>query len=306
MATIEEIDESQMKQPGTEPQLKESELQTPLAELVEEYLKVMPRPQLVIMTPCYGNVCHVPYMNCIIATIALFSQLKLGISLEFCGNDSLVSRARNNLIAKAMSNEANTHLMFIDSDIAWNPTDIVRMILANKSLIGGIYPLKKYNWERLSGETAPGKILDEWVAAKNSTGFTRNMSTGKFIQSKLLKFNVNFNGTTLQIEQNAAKVKHIPTGFMLIERDTINKMIAAYPATKYTDDIGFLTTPEQNKYAYALFDCGVIDDHYYSEDWMFCDRWVRTGGETFMDVGVTLAHAGQEVFEGTIMSSLIV
>jgi hypothetical protein len=288
--------------------LKETQFQSSLEDMVAEYLKFLPKPQLVIMTPCYGNTCHVPYLNCIVATISLFSQLGISVLLEFCSNDSLVSRARNNLVARAMSNEANTHFMFIDSDIAWNPQDIVRMILANKPLIGGIYPLKKYNWDRMAagaeGET-PGQVLDGWFAAKDKSGFTRQMSAGKYIQSKLLKFNVNYAGNTLRIAQNCAQVKHLPTGFMLIQRDTFMRMMAAHPETKYTDDIGFLTTPEQNKYAYALFDCGVVDNHYYSEDWMFCDRWCKMGGEAFMDVGVSLAHSGQETFEGTIMSSLV-
>ena len=48
---------------------------------------------------------------------------------------------------------------------------------------------------------------------------------------------------------------------MMIQRNVIEKMTTSYHSTKYTDDINFLTTDE-NKYAYALFDCGVVDDHY--------------------------------------------
>ena len=59
-------------------------------------------------------------------------------------------------------------------------------------------------------------------------------------------------------------------------------MFIAYPSTKYSDDVGFLTENE-NKYAYALFDCGVEDGHYLSEDWMFCNRWRKINEDVFVD-----------------------
>ena len=61
------------------------------------------------------------------------------------------------------------------------------------------------------------------------------------------------------------KVRHVATGFMMIQRNVIENMMIAYPSTKYTDDIGFLTEDE-NKFAYALFDCCVEDGHHLPED----------------------------------------
>jgi len=82
---------------------------------------------------------------------------------------------------------------------------------------------------------------------------------------------VNYISKEVKIKNNLTRVKHVATGFMMIHRDVIEKMTKSYSATKYTDDVNFLTADE-NKYAYALFDCGVVDDHYLSEDWMFCNR----------------------------------
>ena len=48
------------------------------------------------------------------------------MQVEFCRNDSLISRARNNLLAKAMSNPKMTHVLYIDTDITWKPVDIIR------------------------------------------------------------------------------------------------------------------------------------------------------------------------------------
>jgi hypothetical protein len=92
---------------------------------------------------------------------------------------------------------------------------------------------------------------------------------------------------------------------MMFKRSTIEQMQLAYPSTKYTDDVGFLQKPEENKHAYALFDCGVEDDHYLSEDWMFCHRWTKMGGSVYLDVSINLTHTGLEDYAGSFISAFI-
>ena len=57
-------------------------------------------------------------------------------------NESLVTRARNNLCAKMMTNDQATHFMFIDADIRFEPEAIFGMIACDKDVIGGLYPKK--------------------------------------------------------------------------------------------------------------------------------------------------------------------
>ena len=71
-------------------------------ETVKKFVETT-KPKLYILTPCYGGMCHVGYLECLINTLNLFRQFNFPIQAEFCKNDSLVCRARNNLIAKAMS-----------------------------------------------------------------------------------------------------------------------------------------------------------------------------------------------------------
>jgi hypothetical protein len=109
----------------------------------------------------------------------------------------------------------------------------------------------------------------------------------------------------MKIEQyNLTKVRHLATGFMMMKRGLIEKMEQAFPSTKYTDDVHFLTT-EENEHAYALFDCGVEEGHYFSEDWMFCHRWTKMGGDIWIDVSIRLSHQGLENYEGFFLSSLM-
>jgi hypothetical protein len=126
----------------------------------------------------------------------------------------------------------------------------------------------------------------------------------QFIQHKLLRYNINYLNNTLSIDHNLAQVRHLATGFMMFKREVIEKMSQSFPSTKYTDDVHFLQ-PHENKYAYALFDCGVEDDHYFSEDWLFCHRWSKMGGEIWIDVSILLTHTGIEDYSGSYLSSIL-
>jgi hypothetical protein len=63
-------------------------------------------------------------------------------SLDTMVIESLVTLARNNLMAKMMTNQAATHFMFIDADIRFQPESILQMIACDKEVIGGLYPKK--------------------------------------------------------------------------------------------------------------------------------------------------------------------
>ena len=84
---------------------------------------------------------------------------------------------------------------------------------------------------------------------------------------------------------------------MLIKRNVFENLFEAFPSTKYTDDVNFLTEKE-NEFAYALFDCGVEEGHYLSEDWMFCHRWTKLGGKIYIDISINLSHTGIEDYNG--------
>ena len=266
---------------------------------LEEYVKTN-KPFICILTPCYGGVACIEYVTSLMNTMNAFREVGVNAKIEFCRNDSLVSRARNNLVAKALNDPKVTHVIFIDNDIIWDPVSILKLLVADKAVIGGVYPLKNYFWDRLTAPNIPQNRID----AKNGSFLKDVISDEAIIQNKLLNYNLNLLPEGLQINNNIGRVRHIATGFMMIQRSTLEKMFQAFPSTKYTDDISFLR-PEENRFAYALFDCGVEDDHYYSEDWMFCSRWTKMGGEIWVDISINLTHIGIERYSGSYMSQLV-
>lgn len=305
--TFEFLEQSSTARPSNKPDndtdfiRSDGESNTTILTKIQEYNRVSPL-HVVIMTPCYGSQCYVNYVTCLMNTVTLFTSAGIKLKVEFCRNDSLVSRARNNLIAKAMSDPTTTHALFIDADISWSAIDIFKLILAKKPIVGGIYPIKNYDWKKLT--STDKNVAKGWIDTKNASQLKSVISDEDFVQHKMMRYNLNYLSNTLEITNNLTRIRHLATGFMMIRRDTIEKMCRAFPSTKYVDDVGFLSGTE-NDHAFALFDCGVEDGHYCSEDWLFCTRWTKMGGEIWADVTINLNHTGIEDFKGSFIASLM-
>ena len=125
-----------------------------IQELQAQQASSNPQPQgtpfdftgvhLHIGLPCYGGLLLESTMTSILKFVLLASKVGLNWSLDTMANESLVTRARNNLMAKMRANQAATHYMFIDSDIRFDAEDIFKMIATNKDIIAGLYPKKAY------------------------------------------------------------------------------------------------------------------------------------------------------------------
>jgi hypothetical protein len=89
------------------------------------------------------------------------------------------------------------------------------------------------------------------------------------------------------------------TGFMLIKREVLIRMMAAYPQLRYVAS-HVAARPSQSPHQYALFDCMIEPETgvYLSEDYTFCRRWRDLGGEIWLDTQGSLIHVGQHEFSG--------
>ena len=152
-----------------------------------------------ICTPCYGGMMTESTFMSFIKWSNVCRQLGLEWTMETMTNESLISRARNTLVAKFLNNPDSTHLMFIDADIGWEPWHLLVMLNAQKDVIGGLYPMK----------TLPVK----WVVN-------------------------GFEGAEVSEDGNLQEVSKTGTGFMLVKRDVFEKL-NAHPAVKpFNNDIG--------------------------------------------------------------------
>ena len=105
-----------------------------------------PAPMIFVATPCFGGLVTTGYMMSIVKLMQYAGQHKFSVSLNLLGRDSLITRARNTLVAQFMTVPQATHLMFIDADIGFEPELVHRMLAFDEDVVGGMYPAKALNW----------------------------------------------------------------------------------------------------------------------------------------------------------------
>jgi hypothetical protein len=238
-----------------------SEIDATSSYLSDEELKYK---SIFLATPCYGGLLTDQYH---LSMFRLIEELrKYGISFQITTlrNESLITRGRNILTAMFLASPC-THLMFIDADIEFDAKDVVKLLRMNESIAVGAYPKKTLPIQYAINL----KIIDP--------------STGR----------VNKKG-------DAVEVLDASTGFFMIKREVIEKMMVSYPQMHIKNDSSI--DPNLNKYCYAFFDTGIdpVDNRYLSEDYYFCRLWQKLGGQIWLHTKIKLNHVGSYTFEGDI------
>ena len=69
--------------------------------------------------------------------------------VQTLGMESLVTRARNTLVANFLDDEKATHLFFVDADIGFSIPVIKRMMDFDHEVVCAPYPMKLINWSSI-------------------------------------------------------------------------------------------------------------------------------------------------------------
>lgn len=126
-----------------------------------------------IAMPCYGGMLTESTFMSFIRFSNTARELGINWTLETLVNESLISRARNTLVAKFLHRKDASHLMFIDADIGWDSWHLLLLLSRNKDVIGGLYPMKSMpvQWvvNSFPGAETDTEGLQE--VSKTGTGF---------------------------------------------------------------------------------------------------------------------------------------
>jgi glycosyltransferase involved in cell wall biosynthesis len=195
-------------------------------------------------------------------SLARFAQSapQHGIDIQIgsiCGC-SVVSRARN-LLAQDLLDSPCDYLMFIDSDINFEPEDILRLMAWGSDPKRGI------------------------VAAVPRT----RSETKTYIAN----LEYDGNGDLTMNGMGLVRAERVATAFMLVRREVFEKMVEAHPEWKYYDKRSNRTIP-------CLFDFLLTEEGYIGEDYLFCDRTRELGFEVWVDPSITLGHMGVQEYVG--------
>jgi hypothetical protein len=116
-------------------------------------VEVLRTRKLFLAVPMYGGQCTGMFARSVADLSAICTQYGIPLQLYFLFNESLITRARNYCADEFMRSGA-THLMFIDSDIGFNPNDVIALLAIQDDaspydVIGGPYPKKCISWEKI-------------------------------------------------------------------------------------------------------------------------------------------------------------
>ena len=244
--------------------------------------------KVMFATPCYISAVSMNYVTSVFSLTLATVHVGLDCILHM-HSESLITRGRNNMVAEFLSRPDFTHLFWIDSDISFEPDAVFRLLLANRDVVAGVYPIKSHNWPE-GGLPA---------------GMTRYEFETRYTQ---YPFNPIHHGAApvgpYADAHGFIEVDEAPTGFMCIKRHVFPKMMQHYPELRYRPE--GMPKDQRSTVNWLFFDC-MLDPQtrrYLSEDYAFCRRWRDMGGKIWVDSNSRLLHQGQHLFRGDLKESL--
>jgi len=99
-------------------------------------------PVIKVLTPAYMGQVTTKYFHSVMNLGNYLMQVGVNMSVETLPNCSLISLGRNIMVRRALLDPEWTHLMWIDSDIEFDPRCVHSMLADDKDIIGGFYPKK--------------------------------------------------------------------------------------------------------------------------------------------------------------------
>jgi hypothetical protein len=181
--------------------------------------------------------------------------------MPYCADLSL---ARNRIMG-AFLKSRHTHMLMVDDDMGWAPHDVLRLLETKLDCVGGAGPKKSY----------PLKFC---IYSKDDNG--RDL-VGEFSEAT-----------------QTLEVTGIGTGFLMVTRACIERMVGAYPELRFD--------PGEGQTEYGLFDPIITPLRTrLSDDFAFCYRWRKIGGKVHAMPSIRLAHVGAHTFEGSLLDAML-
>ena len=213
---------------------------------------------VMIALPCHGGIVNEK------TTMSLFNLGKLlvrsGIphGLLTQANSSLITQGRSKCANFFINNTDHEYLFFLDSDIGFNPEDVVKMLSSGVEIVSGAYPMKtiplRYCISVVQPEQRRGDLLK---IEGNGMGFV------------LIHRNVFLN-----MAQRFPHLKYTPSA----------------------GDSNYPPTPEEVNNSYHFFHEEKVGDAFKSEDQSFFHRAGMIGYDVWLDTTIKLQHVGSHVF----------
>ena len=260
------------------------EIQIPIEKLRER--------GLFVATPMYGGQCAGMFARSVADLSALCTKYGIPLQFYFLFNESLITRARNYCCDEFMRSNTQ-HMMFIDSDIGFNPQDVIALMALQANdekydIIGGPYPKKCVSWEKIK------HAVDKGVADEDPNVLE------KFVGDYV--FNPKGNQTSIPLSE-PVEVLEIGTGFMMVTKNAMQKFYDSYKDQySYKPDHVRTEHFDGSREILMYFQAEVdpVSKRYLSEDYWFCQKAQQIGLTTWFCPWMVLQHVGTYIFGGSL------
>ena len=248
--------------------------------------------KIFLATPMYGGQCAGMFAKSVADLTSLCTSNGIELRSYFLFNESLITRARNYCVDEFMRSDC-THMMFIDSDIGFDPRDVLAMLAlqgddSEYDVLAGPYPKKCISWEKIK------LAVDKGIADEDPNVLE------KFVGDYV--FNPKGGGGNIRIDI-PVEVSEIGTGFMMTRRSAFEKFEKAFPQYSYKPDHvrteQFDGSREIMQYFQAEID--PASKRYLSEDYWFCQKLIEIGGKVWYCPWMKLQHVGSYIFGGSLI-----
>ena len=243
--------------------------------------------KLLVATPVHSEV-SIHYTESLLTLQGMGHSLGLVIDFLLL-KSSLVTQGRNLCVSAFLNKKEYTHMLFVDSDISFDSASVVKLLKSDKDVISIPYPMKTINWEKVYGRIKEDNI--------NST----TLSKSGFTYPIKVEDQSNIN-----VSKGIMEVTHSPTGFMLIKKQVIEKMIEKYPHLKIKQPTIMNGEAKDTDNLWNFFDTfhDLESKKYYGEDFGFCQKWRDIGGKCYCYIGRFITHVGEYQYSGRFRDEL--
>lgn len=188
-----------------------------------------------------------------------FHRAGVRFSLMTVDKESLITRARNAIISQFYALPDFTHLLFLDGDVHLDGEAVTRLVGHGKDVIGAPVPLK--------GSDRQGRQL---------------YNTGR----------------VLGREGNLVVTDRIGTAVLMLSRAAVTALVddARSDGRVYATSPDHVNSNEACVEQFDVFQVGVVDGEYLSEDYWTCCRLAALGFDIFVDPSIRVRHHGSATF----------
>ena len=234
---------------------------------------------IYLALPCMDGRVEKELMDSIIGLYLLCKEKKIPLIHTATAGCSLISKGRTDMSNLFYYETGFSHFLFIDSDLQFDPKDIIEMYESKKDIIAGTYVKKSLNWKKIQSD-----IIKSDINTNDSDNLLIN--SGDYCL-------VNLTGKK---GDKIMKADYAATGMLMINRKVFTAL------QRYMDEEYFMVGKNKyyNYFETMLYPLQVKRNFYLSEDYASCQRARFAGFDINILMDCNTTHYGRFGFKGNL------